>query len=357
MTLCESGLMLSDQSVRSKQISLMVFVFCIAVHTAGVTDWTFTDVSESAGAAWRFELDNYDGKSGGTMAGGVAAGDYDRDGDIDLYVLTGDTSANVLLQNEGDGHFINVSESAGTGLDGHRGMGPAFADIDGDGWLDLMVGGIEGVGYRVLKNNGDGSFSESANQAGITQQSLKQNDFSTAFGDPDGDGDLDAFISHWRADEATNHLWFNTGNGHFVAADGPAGIGVFQQTDWTFNPIFADTDGDGRQDLLVSSDFGSSQTFQNEGRATFVATTSEVIDDENGMGGSVADFDNDGDLDWFVTAIHDEFAEPRDWGQSGNRLYFNNGDGSFSNETDTAGVADGYWGWAAVRPISITMAD
>lgn len=97
----------------------------------------------------------------------------------------------------------------------------------------------------------------------------------------------------------------------------------------------------------MASDFNSSQTLQNEGRAAFTLTTTEVINDENGMGASIADFDNDGDMDWFVTAIHDKFAKPKDWGQSGNRLYFNNGDGSFTNVTGTAGVSDGYWGWGA----------
>ena len=326
---------------------LTVFVPIMTLHIAAAADWTFTDVSESAGAAWRFKLDTSNGEAGGRISGGVAAGDYDRDGDIDLYVMTGDTSANALLRNDSDGHFTNVSEAAGTGLDGHRGQGPTFADIDTDGWPDLVIGGIAGSGYRVLKNNGDGSFSEVQDQAGIVQQSLTQDDYSSAFGDVDGDGDLDVFITHWGADTPINHLWTNTGDGHFIPADKSAGIDLFFEDDWSFTPIFTDTDGDGRQDLLVTGDFGTSQCLKNAGRGSFTLTTTEAIDDENGMGATSGDFDNDSDTDWFVSSIYDKFALSEDWGQSGNRLYSNNGNGTFNKLTETAGVADGYWGWGA----------
>jgi hypothetical protein len=326
------------------------FAVCAILFTAPVTtvaDWTFTDVSESAGAAWRFEFVSADEDGGLEMAGGVAAGDYDRDGDIDLYVMTGDTSPNALLRNEGDGQFTNVSETAGTGLDGHRGMGPAFADINADGWTDLVIGGTIGDGYRVFKNNGDGSFSETTDHAGIIKQTGIQNDFSSAFGDPDNDGDLDVFVSHWGAQNPVNHLWMNTGDGAFVPADTAAAVDAFNEEDWSFSPIFTDINGDGIQDLLVSGDFDTSQTFQNMGRAAFQNTTTEFIDDENGMGTTTADYDNDGDIDWFVTAIYDEDDNIKSWGQSGNRLYSNNGDGSFSDITASAGVADGFWGWGA----------
>lgn len=83
--------------MRNKLNRFIVCVLIMTVHTVRAADWTFTDVSESAGAAWHFELDFSDGKSGGVTPAGVAAGDYDRDGDTDLYVLTGDTSANALL--------------------------------------------------------------------------------------------------------------------------------------------------------------------------------------------------------------------------------------------------------------------
>ena len=85
-------------------IKLNRFAACAILFIAPVTavaDWTFTDVSESAGAAWRFELVSEDEDGGMEMAGGVAAGDYDRDGDTDLYVMTGDISPNALLRNDG----------------------------------------------------------------------------------------------------------------------------------------------------------------------------------------------------------------------------------------------------------------
>lgn len=278
------------------------------------------------------------------MAGGVASGDYDNDGDIDLYMITGNMHPNVLLRNNGKGHFEDVAATAGVALENEFGNGPVFADIDGDGDLDLLVGGILGSGMRIFRNQGDGSFEDISGSVGISEEDDEQNDYSTAFGDPDGDGDLDIFMTHWGTETQVSHLWANTGAGIFQSADHYAGIdGLYTDGDWGFAPTFADVNGDGRQDLLVAGDFVTSRTLINQGGLKFEDTTTPVIDDQAGMGSAVGDFDNDGDQDWFVTAIW--------WGDGreaeGNRLYQNDGEGNFSNVTESAGVLAGDWGWGA----------
>ncbi len=119
--------------------------------------------------------------------------------------------------------------------------------------------------------------------------------------------------------------------------------------EFTFTPNFADINSDGYPDILVASDFLTSQVFINQQDGTFLNTTDPgVITDENGMGAAIGDYDNDGDLDWFVSSIYDPngIAEGG-WDVSGNRLYKNNGDGSFEDVTVAAGVEHGFWGWGS----------
>ena len=119
-------------------------------------------------------------------------------------------------------------------------------------------------------------------------------------------------------------------------------------TDRTFTANFVDLDDDGRSDLVVTADYGQSTVWLNQGSGRFANATNVVISDQNGMGSAVADYDGDGDLDWFVSSIRDgDGTTEGNWGTSGNRLYRNRGDGSFEDATDAAGVRDGDWGWGA----------
>ena len=114
--------------------------------------------------------------------------------------------------------------------------------------------------------------------------------------------------------------------------------------DPSFTPAFADIDNDG--DLLLTSDFGTSEVFLNNADGTFDNVTDrDVIVDQAGMGSALGDYDNDGDMDWFVTSIHT--LDGRNLGEPffGNRLYRNIGSGLFEDVTLAAGVADGGWGW------------
>jgi len=107
------------------------------------------------------------------------------------------------------------------------------------------------------------------------------------------------------------------------------------------------------RDLVVAGDFGTSQLFRNRGDGTFEVATTPVISDENGMGSAVGDYDNDGDLDWFVSSIWDPDGIPGgNWGVTGNRLYRNaspegGGEIVLEDATDDAGVRRGYWGWGS----------
>jgi predicted nucleotidyltransferase len=314
--------------------------------------WQFTEVSGDVGASFTHGYTVSISDEELSVSAGVAAGDYDNDGDVDLYLVTGNISENVLLENNGRGAFSNETAGSGVGLAGHRSAGPAFADIDGDGRLDLVVGSIKGDDYYVFKNNGDGTFTDFTSESGIADDTPLQNNYSTAFGDPDRDGDLDLFIAHpsFRESDPRNHYWRNDGTGVFSPIDGWSNITAWQNDDTTFAPIFTDINGDGWQDLLVAADIGNTEYFINDQTGKQVRSTTSAINDQFGMGAASGDFDNDGDIDWFVTSIYDhpDHEHPMFPDRTGNRLYINNnGSGSFSETSSTAGVRDGQWGWGA----------
>ncbi|MCY3820182.1 MAG: CRTAC1 family protein [Gammaproteobacteria bacterium] len=307
------------------------------------------------------------------FGGGVAAGDYDGDGFVDLFVVRGDIGPNLLYRNLGDNVFENVAMEAGVAYtksasENYRHCGPAFADMDGDGDLDLFVGGLEWDPSFVFANEGDGTFTDVTPDSGISAIGARHT-VSAGFGDYDLDGDLDMFLTHWGTEDGpglrlhTEHLWRNdTANGdiRFTDVSLEAGIStdIFRDEavrsaygdgfDYTFTATFARINEDRYPDLLIAADFLTSMYYLNNGDGTFRnATDRSVIQDRNGMGSAVGDYDADGDLDWFVTSI---WSLPDEQGDQlfelGNRLYQNTG-GEFSDVTELAGVEDGGWGWAA----------
>jgi len=222
---------------------------------------------------------------------------------------------------------------------------------------------------RVFENLGDGSFSDVTGSSGLADI-VRENNIGMTFGDYDDDADLDLFIGHWTFTEnelpegSTQHLWRNNGDGTFSDVSDAALISenvLETPIDYTFSPTFADIDNDGDPDLLVVADNTTSQVLINDGDLggglyTFsYATNRDVISDDAGMGSSVADFDNDGDLDWFVTSISlgdSTTARPTEeenagFNLTGNRFYRNEGNGVFTDQTDSAGVRKGYWGWGS----------
>ncbi len=300
---------------------------------------------------------------------GVAAGDYDNDGDVDFYVTN--YGPNVLLRNDGAGRFENVTATAGVADPGWS-TAAAFLDLDGDGDLDLMV-----VNYlnwsadreiecyspngfktycppanynapardRLYRNNGDGTFTDITEAAGV----------GTAFGnglgalgaDFDADGRTDLFVAN---DMMVNQLWVNRGDLKFADEAMFRGCGVDEHgtAKAGMGVAAGDVDDDGDADLLVVNLQGQTDSFfRNEG-AWFEDATEEVgLGAVSGrytrFGVVLADFDNDGRLDIYqangrvdrgegVLAENDEFAEP-------NVLYRGGANGRFVEVLPLGGTA------------------
>ena len=334
----------------------------------------FVDVTSASGIQYRHDyLDPTPGSEPEEFGGGVAAGDYDGDGDTDLFVLRGDVGPNLLYRNLGGLAFEEVAAAAGvaytrSATENYRHSGPAFADMDGDGDLDLFVGGIEHDPSFLFRNDGDGTFTDVTGGSGIDTIAARYT-LSAAFGDYDLDGDLDLFLTHWGTPRGvgdnvdTEHLWRNdTAGGVIRFKDVSLEAGISPDIidpepvesfggegyDYTFTPTFARIDEDRYPDLVVAADFRTSMYFVNNGDGSFRnATDRSVIVDRNGMGSALGDYDGDGDLDWFVSSI---WSVPDADGDQvyklGNRLYGNHG-GVFHDVTESAGVHDGAWGWGA----------
>ncbi|MCH8028842.1 MAG: CRTAC1 family protein [Candidatus Dadabacteria bacterium] len=326
--------------------ALILVAACNSGGGGGGNSFKFTDVTAQSGFNYTHGFKRPPSSESLIISGGVAAGDYDGDGWVDLYVVRGNIGPNLLFRNMGDGTFQEVGGTAGLDIDNSRGSGPTFADYDGDGWLDLFIGGIGRTDPSLFRNLGDGTFEDVTLASGLIDET---NTYSAAFGDYDLDGDLDLFITHWLVLGTPKYLLRNNGDGTFTDVTSEAGLPPFTvATINSFTPNFADINNDGWPDLLIAADFGKSRVFINQQDGTFTDATTPVISDENGMGASVGDYDNDGDLDWFVTSIFDDDGVAEgNWGVTGNRLYRNTGDGTFEDATDEAGVRNGYWGWAS----------
>ena len=315
----------------------------------------FTDVTVQSGFDYEhgFSEEEIDGQQS-FISGGVGTADYDGDGWVDLYVVRGSIGPNLLFRNLGNGKFQETGMNVGLDIDSSRGSGPTFADFDGDGLLDLFIGGISPTKPRLFKNTGNGLFQDVTETSGIAEIKSPHT-FSAAFGDYDLDGDLDLFITHWSnrisPDSSSEHLWRNNGDGSFTDVSIESGItqSYTGEIDYSFTPNFADINSDGWPDLLIASDFETSKVFINNKDGSFTETTTDVISDENGMGAAVGDFDNDMDLDWFVSSIWAaaETTAFQRVGITGNRLYRNDGGGNFDDATEQSGVRNGSWGWGA----------
>ena len=285
------------------------------------------------------------------MEGGLALVDIDGDGSLELYVVHGRGETGRLFSYDG-GRF--------TRLTGNRGIEPGgmdragyFIDLDHDGWKDFVS--VQTRGVVPFRNDGTGRFVETTGRFGIRHD---RRTYSMAAADIDNDGDLDLFFAHWgniwnRFRPPSHYLWRNDGRGryedisHVVEIRPAVTSPLNNELEFSFTPTFADIDADGDPDILLSGDFGVSQVLRNEAGAAFVDTGGDAITDENGMGVAVGDYDRDGDLDWFVTSIHDADGSSG-FGPTGNRLYRNiDGTGRFSDATEHAGVREGGWGWGA----------
>jgi hypothetical protein len=288
-------------------------------------DGTFTDVTDKAGVA------------GGKFGMGVAAGDYDADGNVDLYVTN--YGPNILYHNNGNGTFTEVTDKAGIATTGWSTCATWF-DYDNDGKLDLFVSSF--VFYdksqnplctdptlkrryycvprlfkpqpsRLFHNNGDGTFKDVSSESGIAAHPGKS--FGAVATDVNNDGLMDLFVAN---DTMPNFLFVNKGGGKFEEIGLAAGVayGEAGRPRSGMGVDAADFDGDGWQDLFVANiDQEFFSLYRNEKELIFTDQPGEIAPATqllSGWGLKFVDYDNDGDPDLFLVNGHpDDMIESR----------------------------------------------
>lgn len=330
---------------------------------------TFVEVAEESGVHFK-HTDGESGKRLFNEQYGSGGGffDYDNDGYLDIYLINARPQLseanperfpkNVLYHNNGDGTFTDVTHSAGIGDTGY-GVGATTGDYDNDGDTDIY---LTNFGANVLyRNNGDSTFTDVAQKANVADTKWGT---SCAFADLDNDGFLELYITNYAnysplTDKPCDRqgisvycgprtyppqvdsLYHNNGDGTFTEQRGfanvpPAhGLGV----------AIGDIDNDGDADIYVANDQDFNYLFQNRGDGTFKeiglfagVSCSDMGKEEAGMGVAFADYDNDGRLDATVSNFQNET----------NTLYHNEGDNFFVDATIPAGIAEHthrYLGW------------
>ena len=318
-----------------------------------------------------------------TPGSGVSLLDYDNDGWLDVYLLNGSTAAALkgsepsphaaLFHNNRNGTFSDVTARAEVAND-RWGFGVAAADYDNDGWPDLYVANY-GTN-RLYHNNHDGTFSDVAAKAGV---GLGGWSTGPSWGDYDRDGLVDLFVAGYVRYDVDHppesggagvlpescqfrgvrvfcgprglkgerdHLFHNNGDGTFTDASVKAGV-----TDpygyYGFASVFVDVDDDGWVDLAVANDSVPNYLYRNRHDGTFEDVSyvsgfalSGEGREQASMGIGIGDYDRDGKIDLFVTSFSDDY----------NTLYRNEGDASFSDVTERAGLGEvslPFLGWGA----------
>ena len=320
------------------------------------------------------------------QASGVAVGDFDRDGCEDL-LLAGSPDLR-LYRNRCDGTFEDVTISVGLPRAyPAAASGVVFFDYDNDGWPDLFVTAVKG-GDRLFHNQKGKRFVDVTESSGIPSGRWGS---TPIVADYDRDGLLDVYVVRMGDHGETapkppydarngirGTLLHNQGDGTFVDVTRKAGVG---SPGWDMAGAWGDYDNDGWPDLYVANEFGNNRLFHNDRDGTFTDVTlkSGTVDGGSGMGVIWGDYDGDGDLDLFVSGMyansrwilfHPDFQLPIPWYAKlmrlvfpaqvqrvsdkitdrlsrGSSLYRNEGDGTFTDVSDEAGVRDGQWAWGA----------
>ena len=252
---------------------------------------------------------------------GASWGDFDNDADLDVFVATWYNQLDLFFTNNGDGSFSRRTSSHPASVNGYSESG-SWADYDNDGHLDLLVansaGGLKNFLYH---NNGDGTFTQILTGTIVTSSHKSR---LGAWADYDNDGDMDVFVA--TEGNQVNALYQNQGNGAFARILSGA---LVDEGSESFGASWGDYDNDLDLDLFVANSSDQNDwLFNNNGDGTFTkVTTGPVVNNAGwGVGSSWEDMDNDGDLDLFVA---NAFGAPLD----SNFLYYNNGDGTFTEET------------------------
>jgi enediyne biosynthesis protein E4 len=327
--------------------------------------------------------------------GGVAIGDINNDGLPDI-LLTSNMGENKLYLNKGNFHFEDITSRAGLHQDGQWSAGVTFADINGDGWLDIYIcnTGHMNTGHRKNKlyiNNHDNTFTEAAAKYGLDIQGYST---QASFFDYDGDGDLDCFLTNnsplpidsispvsqrdlpdaqWpvagNLKGGGDHLYRND-NGHFTEVTRQAGIHGSLMS-FGLGVSVGDINGDGYLDIYVSNDsYERDYLYINQHDGTFKDQLEDYMGhiSYSSMGADLADINNDGYLDIFTTDMlpeedyrrktlgeFDNVFQSNAKSQAGfyrqymkNCLQLNNRNGHFLDIADYSGVSATDWSWGAL---------
>jgi hypothetical protein len=325
----------------------------------------FTDVTKDTG----IQFIHTDGSSGRryiveTVSAGIATFDFDGDGRIDILLLNGAplpgatnpivAPRNALYRNLGGMKFEDVTLAAGLG-DTNYHLGVCIGDYNGDGRPDIY---LNNFGSNILyRNNGNGTFTDVTREAGVAVG--EHVGAGTCFLDIDGDGDLDLFVGNYVDFKIAKHqnrlvnghpayvgpmmygptasiLFRNNGDGTFTDISRESGIASRAGT--AMGVVCADFDGDGDTDIIVGNDAMGNFVWRNDGHGHFeeMGLMTGLAYDANGvgqgtMGVECGDFDNDGRLDFYMTAYQKQWAI----------LYRNVGSGLFEDVTHRTGAGAG----------------
>ena len=327
------------QSPISVLCLVVFFSVSVCVHAQSPA---FVDATQDAGILFQHSIGSRSSLLPEDMGSGAGFADFDNDGDLDLYVVNIPGSlrdistqikknlpTNVLYQNNGDGTFTDITDSANVGDTGY-GMGCVFADYDGDGNLDLYV---TNYGENVLyRNDGDGTFTDVTQTAGVGCPLWST---GAAFADYDGDHDLDLYVCNYveydlqKLDEMQaeskqsgkpvpsalnphvfapqqNIFYQNQGDGTFIDVTADAGVAAVGGR--SLQVIFSDFDNDNDMDLYVANDTSENHAFRNDGDGKFTDVSAEswAADFRGSMGLTAGDVDADGDIDLFISHWVDE---------------------------------------------------
>jgi hypothetical protein len=302
-----------------------------------------------------------------SMSGGVALIDYDRDGWPDIYFTNaqsvemaqhGEKARSALYHNNHDGTFTDVTDKAGVGLPCWA-QGAVVGDNNNDGWPDLLVTCFGGV--VLYKNNGDGTFADVTKEAGLGGDVLWAT--GAAFGDYDGDGWADLFVSHYVEFHLDNmmafgsrdtckylgidvqcgprglkgssdNLYHNNRDGTFTDVSKKSGVSDPDQR-YGLTAIWSDFNNDGKLDLLVTNDAQPNYLYQGDGTGKFVdvGSVSGVAYSDNGMaqanmGIAIGDYLHTGRMSLVISHFDSEYAT----------LYRNDGNMSFAEVSGPSGI-------------------
>ncbi|HXI51784.1 MAG TPA: VCBS repeat-containing protein [Candidatus Saccharimonadales bacterium] len=341
---------------------------------------------------------------------GVAAGDFDGDGWPDLYFCSLN-GQNTLFKNLGGWRFVDVTEQAGLKRDRRYYRGAVFADVNGDGALDLLVG-VVGAGVQCFLNDGHGKFTDATTAARTASPYASS---TLALADVDGNGTLDLYVANNRKDDIRDRgraelhlvdgklavppelqgrllvvngqvleygepdqLYINDGRGHFAPVSWTGGRFRNEEgaplteapLDWGLTAAFRDLNGDGFPDLYVCNDFWTpDRVWLNDGKGRFRAAPRLALRNmcASSMGVDFADIDRDGFLDFFVVDMlsrdprlrkRQGLAQPPVASPIGviedrpqfmrNTLFHNRGDNTFEEIANFAGVMASEWSWSPV---------